>query len=469
MKSGYGIRTVLFVLGVAIVVLANLAYNVTVVPEVGSAAVLNTLERSDENAVVMRTYQATEGWRLVGNCTAVLVLFMGCFWQELKSMYDVCKGLLKLTFMSSILLLCFSGCAYDKPVFVQVDTSETAFVVKLEGDSAQGTINSEEYLQDNMVATKRIQVSYRWVKLGRGPLNGKYMPNERVIVVDRSPETREWVSDNRGTNPNQDQGIWVESSDSVGFSTGISITARVASADDAVKVLYNYPPKGERVIPLQAKDTYKDDYIVSITDLADVMDSEIRTEIQAVFSEKAAEFDMNELRSKKNEIINAIRERVIPFFAERGITITAIGIFGGFTYENPEIQTAIDDVFKAQQDEEVAKAEALAAEQRKEALKLQGEGRGEELLQAKLKEAEGIQAIADAKAYEIEQAQKDIDAYLKLKQLEIEMKRLEQWDGKYPIYYLDSGYGGGGLNMFVPSPTNAPSFVVPPLPDGGPA
>jgi len=355
----------------------------------------------------------------------------------------------------SLLLCCvlfLTGCAYDVPVLVKVETSETPFLVKLEGDSQQATIKSEEYLKENMVATKRIQISYRWMKVGYGPLSGKYIPNERVIVVDRAPETREW--DDRSK-----QAIWVESSDSVGFSTGISITARIPTEDDAVKFLYNYPPKGTREIVVSSG--YKDNYNVSVSDLATVMDKEVRTKIQEIFAEEAAKYTMDDLRPKKNEIIEAIRTEAIPFFRERGIEITAVGMFGGFAYENPKIQDSIDKVFQAQQDEEVAKAEAKAAQERKLALQLAGEGEAQKAIETakgraesvKVEaeaEAQAIQAVADAKAYELEKLTSNPEAYMALKNIEVEMERLKVWDGRYPVYYL--GGEGEGLNMFLPAP-----------------
>tara|TARA_R110000803_G_scaffold58151_1_gene116362 strand:+ start:670 stop:1788 length:1119 start_codon:yes stop_codon:yes gene_type:complete len=369
--------------------------------------------------------------------------------------------------MRSVLLalvcLFATGCAYDTPVYVKVDTSESAFVIQLEGKNDQGTIKSEDFLKKNMVATKRIQVSYRWISTGYMPLAGMYIPNERVIVVDRSPETREWRSGPGGT-ANHDQGIWVESSDSVGFSTGLSITARIASEDDAVQFLYNYPPKQQRVIG--EDKMYKNKYTVDVADLADVMDKEVRTKAQAIFAYESARYTMDELRARKREVLDAVKngttindpgkepvviEGIIEFFAKRGITITAVGMFGGFAYENPAIQKSIDAVFQAQQDEQVAIAEFDAAEERKKALKSLGEGAGDQILEKKKKEAEGIKAIADAKAYEIEKANANLETYLELKRLEIEQARLQAWDGKYPIYYL-GGSQGKGLNMFLPAP-----------------
>ncbi|MBN2296076.1 MAG: hypothetical protein JXM70_26835 [Pirellulales bacterium] len=359
-----------------------------------------------------------------------------------------------------VCLTTFAGCAYDVPVFVTIETSETAFNIKLEGEADQATLKSEEYLRQNMISTKRVQITYHWVSQGYWVFNGKYLPNERIIVVDRAPETREWVADPKRGTSQRDEGIWVESSDSVGFSTGISITARIANEDDAVKFLYNYPPKSNRTV--KVINSFKDDYAVGVAQLADIMDGEVRTKIQEVFAEKAAEYNMDELRSKKKEIIAEIRQQVIPFFAQRGITITAIGMFGGFTYENPEIQQAIDQVFKAQQDEEVAKAEAMAARERKEALKLKGEGEAQQKVEMARGQTEAIKleaeakaaaitSVADAKAYELEKLTANPEAYLMLKKLEIEEQRMERWNGQYPHYYFGSTTDTG-LNLFVPTP-----------------
>jgi regulator of protease activity HflC (stomatin/prohibitin superfamily) len=321
-------------------------------------------------------------------------------------------------------------------------------------------------LAKEMVQQKRIEITHRWVKTGRAPGVGNYLPNEQLIIVDRKPETREWTADRTSGSTTKDQAIWAESSDSVGFSTGISITARISDQPDAVKFLYNYPAQDGRTIENPGAGKFS--YIIKESNLADIMDTEVRTKIQEVFAEKAAEYNMDELREKKNEIISSIREEVIPFFGERGVTITAIGLFGGFTYENPQIQESIDKVFQAQQDEEIAKAEQKAAEQRKLALQLKGEGEAAEQVEiakgraeaVKVEadaEAEAIQAVADAKAYELEKLTDNPEAYMALKKLEIDMQRLKTWNGEYPSYYIgsDLGISGEDVNLFLPQPKTA--------------
>ena len=62
--------------------------------------------------------------------------------------------------------------------------------------------------------------------------------------------------------------------------------------------------------------------------------------------------------------------------------------------------------------------------------------------------------MADAKAYELEKLEENPEAYILLKKLELETKRLEVWDGQYPTYYIGSpleGMIGEKLNLFLPA------------------
>ncbi|HTW94971.1 MAG TPA: hypothetical protein VMD30_09275, partial [Tepidisphaeraceae bacterium] len=102
------------------------------------------------------------------------------------------------------------GCArsYDTPEYQDVDTAETAFVVPLEGDTAdQAKFDSEEFLEEHKVAAKRVQITHRWEQTGRSFLwmeTGQWIPDVRLIKVNRSPITRQWTADT-----DKDNAIWV--------------------------------------------------------------------------------------------------------------------------------------------------------------------------------------------------------------------------------------------------------------------
>ncbi len=167
------------------------------------------------------------------------------------------------------------GCRpYDVPEFQEIDTSETGFLIPLEGDTDdQMAFESERYLQDRKVATKRVQVPHRWVQTGRLYLTGEWMDLVRLVKVDRSPVTRQWTADTASGTSSHNEAIWIESKDSVGFSVGFDCTAHIREEDTA-RFLYMYRSKS----------------------LAEMMDTEARARVQSVAAEVASRYDLDELR-----------------------------------------------------------------------------------------------------------------------------------------------------------------------------
>jgi len=416
-------------LSIALVFLAMVFDSVVtnqVLPQYQEEVGVNQLH-SNEVAALTRS----DDWLQHVPVLGYLVAFVGIFLLFRRSL----MGLLKSVGILGIVLF-MSGCRpYMEPIYVEIDTNEVPFVMNLEEvtdtDSQESitTQDKQEMLKKQLVQSRRIEIGQKWKSTGRMWFSGEYIPNQRVVVVNTTPETREWRPSNaKGTGG--DQGIWVESSDSVGFSTGISVTARIEDFDASVLFLSNYAPQERRVV--NKAGSQEKLFEVHVTSLEQIMDQEIRTKVQEIFADEAAKYPMDELRTMKNEIMATVRKEVVPYFEERGVSITTIGQFGGFTYENPRIQEAIDEVFAAQQDEEVAKAEAKAAEQRKSALQLEGEGEAAKILEARRGEAEGIKLVADAKEYELQKLNENPEAYIKLKQLELLSEVVEKWQGEVP-------------------------------------
>lgn len=315
------------------------------------------------------------------------------------------------------------GCRkYNEPKYVEIQNNETAFMIPLEGDSMkQDAFESENFLKERKVATRRVQITRRWNKTGRFWWRGEWIDTVRLIQVDRSPRTREWVAGN-------DRSIWVESRDSVGFSVDITVVANIRE-QDVTKFLYLYPSDSGRGSRL--------DY---------VLDNEVRAHIQNHLASKCAEFDMDLLRTMKNEIMEHVRSNVIPYFAERGITITSIGMGSGFAYESQEIQRAIDAVVEAQQDKASAAAEQEAQSIRNETA-------------IELAEADKQVAAlrADARKYEIDQAIAAGDEYIELLRIEALNRWIEKWNGVRPNVEVtgDGGNGmGSGMGILLDVPTN---------------
>lgn len=328
-----------------------------------------------------------------------------------------------------VLLAASTGCRpFDRPEFEEIDTSETGFLIPLEGATDQQVaFESELYLAERKVAAKRVQVPHRWVQTGRMYCTGDWMDTVRLIKVDRSPVTREWTADAASGTKNTNEAIWIESKDSVGFSVGFNCTAFIEEEDTA-RFLYMYRSRS----------------------LADMMDSEVRARIQSVAAETAARYDLDELRSRKQEMVDDVRSDVITFFKNRGITVTTIGMFGGFTYQNPKIQEAIDETFVAQQKKVVNIALFDAQQKENERIELEAEGQANMARTIAEGEADAIMKIAEA----TRQAQAD-PLFVQLKQFEVERDRIEKWNGEYPSYLLqmDSGNQSPSLMMQLPAQT----------------
>ncbi|MBI1372438.1 MAG: hypothetical protein GC159_06715 [Phycisphaera sp.] len=322
---------------------------------------------------------------------------------------------LKLLVTLTLVAVMTTGCKpYDKPEFEEIDTSETGFLIPLEGDTTkQQSFESETYLDQRKVAAKRVEIPHRWVQTGRAWWAGQWMDMVRLVKVDRSPVTREWTAEATSGTSKANQAIWIESKDSVGFSVGFNCTAYIQEPNTA-KFLYMYRSKS----------------------LADMMDTEVRARIQSVAAEVAAEYDLDELRSKKQEIIDKVRTDVIPFFEQRGISITTIGMFGGFTYQNVAIQNAIDETFVAQQLKVVADAKLKAQLKENEVIELAAKAEANKAETIATGEAAAITKVAEATS----KAQKD-PLFIQLRLLEVENARIAKWDGKYPVYMMQLGQG----------------------------
>ena len=236
-----------------------------------------------------------------------------------------------IALMLIIVLSCsmFTGCVrpYDKPEFVTIEPHQTAYLIPLIGDTgAQASFESEEMLMEAKVAAKEIQIPHRWVQTRRWHWIGEWRDTMALIVVDRSPVTREWSSTEGVGTSAVNQAIFAESAESIGLSAGMNCSAQIYSENDAVKFLYCYNNKP----------------------LSEIMDSEIRARVESKFVEECASRTLNEILVEKEEIMNAVREDVETYFAARGITITVLGMKDGLEYDDATIQKSINDKFSSE-------------------------------------------------------------------------------------------------------------------------
>lgn len=310
----------------------------------------------------------------------------------------------KLVLALLVVMCCgsVSGCGlikpYDKPELVEISASQTAFLIPLVGDTEnQASFASEELLSQAKVATKEVQIPHRWVQTGRLPGTGEWRAAAKLIVVERTPETREWNSTKDGGTSAKNQAIYAESKESIGFSVGMNCSAQIYTEDDAVKFLYSYNNKT----------------------LEDIMDTEIRARVESDFVEQCAKYSLNDILTNKEIIMADVREDVTTYFAEKGITITVLGMKDGIEYDDETIQASINEKFSSEQ--------KLTTQENNNKVVI---SKAEADAQAKIKAAEG-----DAEAKKIA-AEAEAEANKKIAESLtpelIEKIKYQRWNGELP-------------------------------------
>lgn len=305
-------------------------------------------------------------------------------------------GIIILIAISLSLYLIVFKRPYDTPEIHTISPSQTAFLIPLEGDSSnQAYFESEALLAERKVASKRVQIPHRWLQTGRLRGKGEWIPTMQLIVVERKPVTREWTESPGTGTSNKNQGISAESKNSIGFIARMNASAQI-DEKNTPKFLYRY----------------------NNTTLEEIMDTEIRAKIESKFVEECAKYELQALLENKEKIMTTVRDEVISYFKDRGITITTLGLKGEFTYLDSSIQKVINDEFAAKKKLTAQKAEN----------------------ERKLSAAE-----ADAKVVQIQK--ETLQQQIKLQELDLWSEWIEKWDGKLPQFL-----GGEDSNvMFMPN------------------
>ena len=308
-----------------------------------------------------------------------------------------------LVVLMLVMVMSLAGCRkpYDKPEFVTIEASQTAFLIPLVGDTSdQGVFESEELLMEAKVATKEVQIPHRWVQTGRQSWTGEYRPSAKLIIVERKPVSRSWES-GESTATSSNKAIFGETSDNIGIYVGMNCTAMIEEKD-AVKFLYRY----------------------NNTPLETIIDTDIKKMVEDRFNIETAKYASTELGAKKGEIMEAVKTYVVDYFKDYGITITVLGLKEGISFENPAIQAAIDEKFASEQKLEIQQNENAANIAKAEA------------------EAEAMLMLANAQA----EANRILAASLTDEILA--QMYYEKWNGELPYIY-----GADGTPLIqVPNP-----------------
>lgn len=235
----------------------------------------------------------------------------------------------KLSFVFALLVamtVSFTGCVrpYDKPEYVEVGPNETAFVIPMLTDKNVKTEDqvhlneNAEFYQKNMVSSKLIQIPHKWIKTGRFARSGYYKGTVRVITVDLTPRSGNWLQDDKNA-------IKVETAASQGITIPMSYTVRIKPEDAALYLSY-----------------YK------AVDFQSVID----TQINRYFAQEAGKafhtVEYKDVAKQRDIILADAVEKTKDHFKAQGITIDQLAIVDGLIYDDKSLQSNIDEQAKIQ-------------------------------------------------------------------------------------------------------------------------
>jgi len=313
-----------------------------------------------------------------------------------------------------------SACGPAKlPRTVEIKPNESAYVVPLEGATKenQAKFDSADFLELHKVASKRIYLPQKEIKTGRLWFDYKWIPTVRVIKVDRAPVTFVWQKDKNGDN-----GIDVESRDSIGFTVGINVTAYVKEADTST-FLYNYPSGRLKkvlndIVKSKATEILSREFAkYNLDGSAAVIDEKTNKVIAP--AEPGA-------REMKGKIVDIAKKELIQFFKPYGVTISTFGLIGGLAYDDKAIQTDINKNFSTALDIKNQSNIRLAQEETNR--------KNIETATAEKLAAQQFQQAAKARTEQV---------MLEIKKMEAQaaLEKAKRWDGKLPANIMPQGSG----------------------------
>jgi len=250
----------------------------------------------------------------------------------------------KIIIICSMASLATFGCGpMQVEVNEEIKPNETAFLVPLEGATkgGQAQFMSEDYLNTNKVAVKRVTIPTRQRNTGRLPGDFEWIPTMKLIRVDRTPVTRVWTRGKDTGTGSSNQAFCVESRESVDFCVGATSIASITEAN-AAKYQYHFAGKP----------------------LSTVMDEDIRGFASNILSREFGARTLDQARGEKSEIFTTAFKETAEFFESRGVTLLSFGGSEGLQYTDFKIQDAINRTFIAENDKNTAENERIAQEKR---------------------------------------------------------------------------------------------------------
>ncbi len=294
-------------------------------------------------------------WRAAALPAGILLLILLLIWWPLLRRR---AALLSIALLLGTAALPGPARAYydttDRAEAYTILPNESAFWIPDAGDrkNDQSRLESEAFLEANRISVARFVIPHAKFQNSGGwfGIDG-YVPTGRLIIVDRSPFTREWVDHpDRGTSVRK-EGFPCQSREGLNITAGVTIGTSVADGPQASKFLYRFGVKrpagdrGDRAVIFTS--------VYFSRSLAEVMDDVGRKQIQAIVCREFAARTLDRANEEANAVMAAVEQEARKYLGSVGISLDFIGWADTFTFDH-DVQKAINDRYVADKLQPVA-------------------------------------------------------------------------------------------------------------------
>lgn len=234
---------------------------------------------------------------------------------------------------------------YADPFFIL--TNQSAFYIPDVGDNKtnQQAFGSEAYYQEKKIPAKRFIVPHSKLPNSGGWVGSNYyVPDGRLIIVDRTPFYQEWTSSTTTGTGSTDESFHCQAKEG-GLNLTLEMTgAAEVSEENAAKFLYHFgvnPPKGD---PTDPNVIFTSVYYGK--SLIQVMQGLGRSIIMSKACDIVSHYTLDEANSHMADMLYFIQTASAKWFDDYGITLDNIGWAGTFTFD-PSVQDALNKAYEA--------------------------------------------------------------------------------------------------------------------------
>lgn len=358
----------------------------------------------------------------------VLELFVGggliAYWSHLlyhKTLrFDNLERVGGLALLCVVVALVSAGCMGSAHT-VDVQTNEVAFVVLLNPASADVQIQTvlngtQEYWSGKQqdIGVSVVRIEQYWFSLSDRPNHGEWRDDRRVITVTTSPVTMRWTAPpivEGQPMPDMSNAFSLTTLESAGVYTGAELIAQVDAANAAL-YLASYG-----VDPIPQPDG---SYVAR--SLASVLEDEVEAFAQSQLSDRYIVRTSDQINTQAATIFDQVGTEMTTVFALKGITITEFGMRDVNVWEDPALQRRFNNTIERQEQLDEANDNATRAF----------------IENSMTLQSAQVQATATMIAARSEaDSQRLIGEALAENPAAVEIRALEQWDGRLPVY-MDS-------------------------------